>query len=251
METDVVYSNAHTRLKPWQTLVIIAALLPAFISLIFGLSLNRKAQILHAPETRAAQTITATYESGIATYEAGIIHLKDPVQVKLIPIFSKESGSLDMKSGIVDTYCADVDVYNFAMEATFHNPYSQSKGIWSNGFFFRYAGSNNQYRLMVFSDGVWKLVNATSNNSDTKFDLIAKGNVNVNTEANATNKIKLIAFNNKGYLYVNNTFITSIDLDDRQNSGDVCVATGSTADSKIEGYSTEYIDFTVWIADYE
>lgn len=232
------------RLKTWQTLIVVGIFIPSFVFLIFGLSFNSKLATFHANETSTAQAITATYE-------ANIIHLTDPIQAKLIPFNNPKSGALDLTQEYVATDCADIDAYNVAMEATFNNPYSDAVGAWSYGFLFRKNASADQFRLYVLSNGRWVFMNVRPGNQETQFETISKGDIRVNTGENASNKIKLIVYGNSGYFYVNDIYVTTLDLSSRQVSGDVCIGAGIVYNTIVEGYSTEYEDFMVWAIDNE
>jgi hypothetical protein len=227
------------KLKPWQTFLVIGVFLPALISMIIGFSFNSKLNTFHAKETSTVLAITATYE-------ASIIHVTNPIQVKLVPHTETESGTIDLIDGHVATHCSHIDTQNFAVEATFHNPYSESVGNWSYGFLFRHVDSNDQYRLSIFSDGTWTLDDVHPGSTKPVFNEIADGTLSIHRGADGSNKIRLIVLDDRGYLYVNDVFITSLDLSDRMESGNVCLGAGFTYKTEIAGYTTRYSDFLIW-----
>ncbi len=69
---------------------------------------------------------------------------------------------------------------------------------------------------------------------------------NLRSEEGNFNTIKFIAREDTGYLYVNDSLISSMDLSLRNMAGDICVATGLYNASELPGYSTRYVDFTIW-----
>lgn len=160
-------------------------------------------------------------------------------------LYGPGNGSLvHSNDGYIAGISAGVSVQNFIAEATFMNPYSTSEGSWDYGFLFRDEGSNMQYRLIISSDTEWELYNNTGSSDGA---LIASGYLdNLNTEAYGSNMIKLIAYNSAGQLWVNDVYISDLDLSGRINSGEIYVATGMYTEDEIEGKTTEFYDFSVY-----
>ncbi|MFC2064793.1 hypothetical protein ACFLXB_06830 [Chloroflexota bacterium] len=69
---------------------------------------------------------------------------------------------------------------------------------------------------------------------------------NLKTSENDSNHIRLIARGNEGYLYINGSLVSKLDLSMHDDDGDVCVATGFTPGYEINGYKTHYENFEVW-----
>lgn len=165
-------------------------------------------------------------------------------------VFGPESGSLEHKEdGNIERSRAsvDLDLKNFIAEARFLNPYPTSTGSWDYGFLFRHAGWNDQYRLAIFSDKDWKLVNALPTGDDWQSTLIHQGTIaNLNVAHPGYNTVRVIAIDTKGYLYINEAFIAELDLSARTASGDICVAIEIYKTDELNGYETVYQDFKVY-----
>jgi hypothetical protein len=159
-------------------------------------------------------------------------------------LFFKGYGELFHRN---DGYISDEYVYgsvsDFVIEATFVNPYSPKIESWDYGFLFRNQGANDQYRLIINSSGEWLLVNALP---DDQYLLIQSGMIDhLHYEVSRSNKIKLVALDDRGYLYVNDRFVAGLDLSDRLEFGDIFLATGIAGNDKA-GAVTRYRDVKVW-----
>ena len=168
------------------------------------------------------------------------------LDAEMTQVFGPTDGSLphNADNNTIADYNTGVDLRDFALEATFINPYSASVGSWDYGFIFRHEGTNKQFRLAIRSNKQWVLLNNTGTPNGT---VINEGTVSgLSTGAGGTNTVRLICFGVQGYLYINDTFISELDLSSRLNSGDITIATGIYSGDEINGYSTDYADFTIW-----
>ena len=211
--------------------------LPALALLLFSalIRINLNAATVEERRVEAAKT---------ATFEASILYLSEPVSAKGVPEIDPRSGSLEIQEESLSTDCADVDLQDFIAEAVFINPYDQSVGDWSYGFIFRHEKSNSQYRLFVTSDEKWFLYNATS--EPAKFDKLDSGEVALRSGSGSQNRLRLIVYRERGYLYVNDRQIATLDLSERRNYGDVCATVGFTQETGVTGYSVDFEEFQVW-----
>jgi hypothetical protein len=114
-------------------------------------------------------------------------------------------------------------LWNFILETSFTTP-DDFTNLWDFGIVFRHSDSNNQYRLTLYPD-TWTLDN-WKGDSD-KVDFIDSGNLDsIKPEANKTNQIRMVAANDKGYLFINNKFVTRLDLSARQSGNSIRICTG-------------------------
>ena len=162
-------------------------------------------------------------------------------------VFGPETGSLEHNADdtSVQDYSPGVTLKNFIVTAIFQNPYSIATGPWDYGLMFRNESGNNQYRLIIRSTGDWELQNWTGSSDTSKTIQMGKLS-NLNTRENGSNTIWLYCLDNKGMLYVNEEFIGDLDLSARLNSGDVSIATGMYTGDEINGYSTDYEEYSIW-----
>ena len=158
-----------------------------------------------------------------------------------------ESSLSHMEDEYIETYSPSTldDIRNFILEASFINPYDASFHSWDFGVLFRDDGPNSQYRLFIDSNGDWALSNHTgsgdaaalSSGSLSKFYSYQKGEKNT---------LKLIVTGSTGLFFVNDQFVSWLNLSDRTNSGQISLGTGFMNGHEVEGYSTRFEDLAVW-----
>ncbi|MCA9955693.1 MAG: hypothetical protein KC434_13280, partial [Anaerolineales bacterium] len=160
------------------------------------------------------------------------------------PVYGPNDGELvHVIDDLIKLETAEVDVLNFLAEVTFVNPFAASVNNWDYGFSFRTNGSY-KYWLVVESEGDWALADRQgSADNETTVD---EGNLDIlNLGAGETNTLRLIAMGDRGYFFVNDEFIDSLDLSSNLDSGEVEAITAYYFDHEIEGEATGFVDFTV------
>jgi tRNA A-37 threonylcarbamoyl transferase component Bud32 len=160
------------------------------------------------------------------------------------PIFGPASGEMEhVNDGFVKDFVAGIDVYNFIAEAEFGNPYASDAGSWDAGFTFRDADTANQFWFIVESSSDWSFINREAGDDD----FLTKGMVStLNLGENDSNRLRLIALDDIGYVFINDELVSELDLSPRSHSGDVSVVTTFFTGDEIEGSVTTFTDFTVW-----
>jgi len=190
----------------------------------------------------ASANATATAQAAIAAVNALARFAGQPVAVP--------DGRMDCsKSGTIgESRRAGVSSRNFSAEAQFFNPTDSSTHKWTCGFFFRNAGSNNQYRLVVSSDKKWWLVNAVGGMAGGMADekTVAQGTVtNLDVSKDGTNQIGLVVNDRVAYFFLNGIYIATLDVSERNNSGDIFAGSGFTEETEFPGCSTPFKNFIV------
>ena len=95
-------------------------------------------------------------------------------------------------------------------------------------------------QVVVDSRGRW----AVKSGSNAPYNQVAAGNVsNLKLQAGQQNHVMVVALEDRGWLFVNQTFIASFDLSDVKVSGDVAIITGAYSGGERAGASTEYENF--------
>ena len=130
------------------------------------------------------------------------------------------------------------------VEATFTNPYDASVHILGDyGFFLRYDRGDDDppfLQVIVDSRGQWAVISG----SDAPYKQVSGGVVaNLKLQKGQQNHVMVVALEDRGWLFVNQTFIASFDLSDVKVSGDVAIITGAYAGSEKAGESTVYENF--------
>ena len=155
-------------------------------------------------------------------------------------IMFEDSFSLDHDSedGKVEMKWLHIDLENFAIEINSINPYDSSVSDWDYGIIFRDT-SENDYRLVLYSWQYWVLY-------DSSWESIQEGSVSLNLGEGNSNEMKFIADNDVGYLFINDLFVSSLDLSELLASGNIGIGTGFNAGNEVDGYSTSFENVTIY-----
>lgn len=195
-----------------------------------------------AQEKATEQAILASTQKAQASATAMVRDVRSMVD-KTVLLWGPVDGELEHhEDDYVSTFYSDIEAENFVIAAKFTNPYSPSVGSWDYGFFFRHTGGNQQYRLTIFSDKKWVLTLSDGEERNN----IASGNIeNLNTSNNTSNTVELIVQGRAAYLFVNDVFISELDLSEKVEPGSILIATGIYNGDEINGKTTKFDDFSV------
>jgi serine/threonine protein kinase len=160
-------------------------------------------------------------------------------------VFGPKSGRIPHKAenGYIETISASVGLRSFITEVTFLVPYPSSEAPWDFGLIFREAGPNIEYRLVFNSDKSW-VFSLHSGSPDGK-DILTGTIDDLNTAEGDSNKIRLYAEGDRGWFFVNDKFISELDLS-KQYSGAIMIGVGFHTGTEVTGKLTDYKDFSVW-----
>jgi len=206
-------------------------------------------QSTNAEFTEQAKTYTAEY---LAVGETSTVQAQNELNYQAtlnatrVLIFGPTNGSLfhEPEDGMIEADSASVDLKDFIVEAIFYNPYDPISGLWDYGFVLRHVEENVQFRFAVKSDQTWKLIN---NSGDPNGVVINNGSIpQLKINQDDANKIRLEFTDQVGFFYLNDEFISQLDLSSRTNSGDIFIVTGLFEDEELVGEVTNYKDFTIW-----
>jgi serine/threonine-protein kinase len=160
------------------------------------------------------------------------------------PVFGPTSGEMEhIDDGFVKDVEADIDIYNFIATAQFGAPYPTSTGSWDIGYTFRGTGTDDQFWFVVQSGSDWSFINR----QDGEDIFLDEGTApSFDSSDKGSNQIQIIALNDNGYVFINDTLAAELDLSDRVHSGDISVVTAFFLGNEIEGNATTFTDFTIW-----
>jgi hypothetical protein len=97
---------------------------------------------------------------------------------------------------------------------------------------------------VILSDKTWVLLN---NSGDPDGTVIAEGELpGLDVSEKGSNLVRLIFQGERGLFFLNDALIAEFDLSSRMNSGGIYIATGVYQDDEIDGYATDFSDFTIW-----
>lgn len=201
--------------------------------LLIGIPVAINNNIVHATQTaqaiaratmNAESTATAAFE---ATQAASFRATESYLWSLGTEIISELNEPIQLIEDDTDDYLECIhleEMKNFILSTVISNPSDIANGF-EYGILFRGYGWNDQYRLGFYDDGSWNLLNRVEDDSTT----INYGTTTAfNGNSNSSNFIELIVNNNVGFLYVNQEFVSSLDLTDRYSAGDITVCTDLT-----------------------
>ena len=155
--------------------------------------------------------------------------------------FGPTSGELqhDPSDGFIKTEYAGVGMADMMVEATFVNPYSASSNDWDYGFFLR-DSTGPAFHLVVTSSKRWSLVAG----DELPREVIGGGTLqNFNISAGGRNHLRVVAIQERGWLFVNGEFVADLDLSAVTAAGDIAVITGAFTGNQVSGAVTRFENF--------
>lgn len=183
---------------------------------------SRQRQVVSRAATSTAQTqltakAPATQAAKAAAYETRREEAAATTQVlssQATPLYVASSGTLTQRVG-GQAICnvTPFSLHNFIAEASFHNPDpGQNTGAtshaWDYGITFQNIAEENEYQLMIGSDGEWTLALR-----GTGLDVINSiDNGAINTVPGGVNNLKLFVTRDTIIVYINDRYIDGPDL---------------------------------------
>lgn len=181
----------------------------------------------------------AARETAAASPDRGVTDSVQPL------LFGPENGELRHDAdALIESVNTHLEVRDFVAQVTFDNPYAAAENGWDIGLIFRQADADEELRLVIRSSGIWNLNNRHGNEDN----FIEEGNIKsyLDLTASGSNELLLVAQDGRGFLFLNGSFVTLLDLSARTNAGDIAIGTGFYGSDEHEGAVTRYERFTVW-----
>ena len=162
--------------------------------------------------------------------------------------FGPTSGELrhDPSDNAIETQYANVSIADMIVDATFVNPYSAASNKWDYGFILRdhrrYDSAAPFVQVVVTSDRRWYLAWRETPTADNQ--RVGGGTIRTfDTSAGGRNHLRIVAINERGWLFVNGEFVSSLDLSAVTGVGDVAVITGAFTGDEVAGAVTRFENF--------
>ena len=132
---------------------------------------------------------------------------------------------------------------DLVVETTFINPYSADSNSWDYGFLLRRESSSAGHIFVVItSDRYWGLGWRRLRNAETQW--LDRGIIpTLDTSAKGRNHVKIIAIGDRGWLFVNGEFVSSLDLSVMRKGGEVAIITGYFRGNQVAGAVTGFENF--------
>ena len=153
----------------------------------------------------------------------------------------------DPDEGFIKSKYANISLADMVIEATFTNPYSSDYHSWDYGFIIREqsdASGGSFIEIIVTSGHLWSVLLR-----DTNFPggrrLGGATLLNLSTDTEGENHLRVVAIGERGWFFVNDEFVSIIDLSGLDRSGDAAIITGALAGNEVEGKTVRFEDFTI------
>jgi len=159
-------------------------------------------------------------------------------------IYGPTGGALihKVETDTIPEFPASVWETNGNVKATFYNPYSSVTQSFSYGFSFR-KNSTDSHMVFISSDGMWyhyaRLID------DDK--LVGSGLLNnLDLTENGSNQVGAVFVGDTGWLFINNSLVTDLDLSDVTGAGDIRAVTGVYGETDMRsGFATNFGGFQI------
>ena len=158
--------------------------------------------------------------------------------------FGPISGELrhDPSAGFIKTEYANVSIADTMVEATFINPYSVASNTWDYGFIFRREHTGPATHVVVTSGRRWYL--AWRETSDADNQRVGGGTIpTFDASDGGRNHLRVVAIKERGWLFINGEFVSTLDLSSVTGAGDVAVITGAFEGNEVAGAVTRFENF--------
>ena len=152
--------------------------------------------------------------------------------------FGPMNGELrhDPSDSLVEIQYANVSVADMVVRATFINPYAASSNPWNHGFFIR----DNAFRFAVTSERTWSI----SSYQNGAYQSLGGGTIRtISQNAGGRNHLMVVAIGTRGWFFVNEEYVGSVNLGGVTDKGDVAVTTGRWEGDEVAGAVTRYEGF--------
>lgn len=132
----------------------------------------------------------------------------------------------------------EADVY---VRAQFAHPEPADLDLWDVGVGFRDTGDDNQFRVVVDSDGRWFFKYGL-------YDVIAQGRItDFDASAGGINTIEVVTQGDSGFFAFNERIVTELDLSESDSAGDVFVGSGFFDEDAAMSGLLPFEDVEVWV----
>ena len=178
---------------------------------------------------------------------------RDPVSVRfedfsvrpLSAVYGPESGAIEHEDdGFIDDFNSLTSMSDGVIEATFSNPYPTRDGSWSAGFLFRKARLNEFHAVIIRSNGK-RYHYLRTGDLDSERTLAEEYSERVSTRANGSNRVRVVAMGDDGWLFINGAFVANLDLSGGAKFGEALAVGDYFIRDGIAGRYTRFADFTI------
>jgi hypothetical protein len=139
------------------------------------------------------------------------------------PISGPSSGWLPHGDGEKVVYhLKHLSLVNFVLIMDLYVPYQDSDHSWNGGIFFRIHKVNDEFCLVINSNGIYYLPSRFGTSRTT---LASASLDTINLAEGAVNHFVLVMAEDQAVFFFNDVFVTKVDISERMTAGDVAVVT--------------------------
>lgn len=161
-------------------------------------------------------------------------------------LYSVDEGELphDPDDDTIELFYPGVNQADFVLNVTVINPFTPETGNWDFGVIFRQTEPDDEMRLVIRSDGLWNL----NNRQEEGDSFVQEGDVTdiLDLRPDEANQLTLIVLGDSGYFFLNESFISMLDLSERPDAGSIAIGTGFYTVDEQAGATTVYENFGIW-----
>jgi hypothetical protein len=172
-----------------------------------------------------------------ATREAQLAHS----EVKFGP--AKGTLEIDADSARAVTTSADARLRDPLVHARFTNP-AAPLDSWDYGFIVRRSAEDHEYRIVISSRGEW-ICERFSGLADSPVSRQHGQVPSLRTGPAQVNDVQLLIIAENGLLFVNDTYIATVDLSQAMQRGDVLIGAAFFPEHHADAQTITYSDFQV------
>ena len=126
----------------------------------------------------------------------------------------------DTKDGFIPFKATNTNFLNSVIESTIIPPHYDKNRKWSSGFLIRRKNSSQLHSIGITSDGYW--FHYARNKNLNPEDIIATEYTSaIKTGSDDKNILRIISIDDKGWLFINEEYITKLDLSLWTGYGDI------------------------------
>jgi len=192
----------------------------------------------------AQANATATAKAATEATKTAILAYVDALVQKAEKPVRFPDGRLESSNNMLYT---DLRPKNFVADIEFSNPADPKIHPWDFETMFRYSSVENCFILVLCSDGTWSLLYPAQRLAyGTTTERVGNGNLPMmNLSPTGSNKVRFVANESTGYLFVNGELGGMMDLSKDLSSGQLYFGTGGMIGYNFPGLVMPYKNLAI------
>lgn len=203
------------------------------------------AQAKSSDATATAQAnATATVQAARVATKNALLAFVDALVAKADRPSRFTNGELTSSRKILNT---DLRPKNFVVDMEFGNPADPKVHQWDLMFMFRYSSVENRFFLVLHSTGTWSLLYPGQRQADrTTTEVVSSGTMpTLNVSPTGSNKVRLVVYENAGFLCMNGELAGMMDLSKNPSSGELWITSGMMIGDDFPGLVMPYKNLVI------